>query len=339
MADGTDKNDGSINTSYWIWTVIFIVFAVVLVIHFLPEIKKDLLLLKSVKFYWLAFAIMAQLLTYFFAATVYRILIRSYHLKENPSIGALIKATIISLFFNQTVPSGGISGNTFIFRFLKRFDMPVTDIISLIVIELSCYYAALEILIIGSLLGCLLPAGETPHAIKVTLIAGIFIFILLGTLMLLAGRKQFLVKVYDQLRKIKFFRKRLSAEMLETANQETKLLQNKRLPIIKSICFQLLVLLSDCFTVYALLLGLGAETSAFTVLLVFLCTRIIAILPISPGALVLYESSMVFFFSALGVPVGTGIVVTLLYRLLSFWLPMPAGLILYRNEQRKDSQP
>ncbi|MFB6454927.1 YbhN family protein [Chitinophaga sp. Hz27] len=338
MAATNNKDDERIKSSYWIWTVIFIAFAVVLVIHFLPEIRKDLMLLTTVKLYWLIIAIIAQLLTYLFAAIVYQILLRSYALKREPPLSELIKATLISLFFNQTVPSGGISGNTFIFRFLNRFEMPVTDIISLIVIELSCYYAALELLIVGSLLGCLALTSPTPHAIKVALIAGIFIFVLLGTLMLLAGRKKFLLKVYDKLKKIKFFRKRLSDDLLQTAGVETKLLQHKTIPILKSIIFQLLVLLADSFTVYALFLGLGTRISAFTVLLAFLCTRIIAILPISPGALIVYESSMVFFFSSLGVPVGTSIVVTLLYRLLSFWLPIPAGLVLYREERRKDLQ-
>lgn len=36
-------------------------------------------------------------------------------------------------------------------------------------------------------------------------------------------------------------------------------------------------------------------------------------------------------FASAGVPPGTAIVVTLVYRFLSFWSPMPIGTFLYRQ--------
>ncbi|RAJ81909.1 hypothetical protein CLV59_104134 [Chitinophaga dinghuensis] len=311
------------------------VFAVLLIIYFFPEIKKDLQLLEKVEIRWLAIAICSQLLTYLFAALVYHALLKEYPAHSMPRLGELIKATVISLFFNQTVPSGGISGNTFIFRFLKRFNIPVTDILALIIIEMLCYYAALEILIIGSLIGFFLFVRATPHIIPITLAAGIGIFLLLSIGMLMVGRKKFLAGIYRRISRIKFIREKLSGSFLQTGIHGSVIQKQPKKHIITAILFQLLMIFADSFTVYALFRGLGYSIQGFIVLLAFLCTRIISILPVSPGALILYESSMVFFLHSLGIPLGTSIVVTLIYRLLSFWLPMPVGFILFRSEQRK----
>ncbi len=324
-----------IRPSYWIWTCGFIVFAVLLIIYFFPEIKKDLQLLERVEIRWLALAICSQLLTYLFAALVYQALLKEYPTNSIPHLGDLIKATVISLFFNQTMPSGGISGNTFIFRFFKRFNISTTDILSLIIIELLCYYAAWEILILCSLIGSFLTADKTPHVVYITLAAGIGIFLLLSTGILMVGQKKILAVVYRLIRRVKFIRKRLSDSFLQTGIHGSIIQKKTQKHIITGILFQLLMILADSFTVYALFRGLGFSIHGFIVLLAFLCTRIIAILPISPGSLILYESSMVFFLHGLGTPLGVSIVVTLLYRLLSFWLPMPVGFMLFRNEQRK----
>jgi uncharacterized protein (TIRG00374 family) len=86
--------------------------------------------------------------------------------------------------------------------------------------------------------------------------------------------------------------------------------------------------LADMFTVCALFHGLGVFTTFSTVFVAFILAKIISLLPISPGALIVYESSLTFFLVKLGAPVGTAVIVTLLFRVLSFWLPMPAGFLL-----------
>ncbi|HEY6063496.1 MAG TPA: hypothetical protein VIV35_07795, partial [Chitinophagaceae bacterium] len=48
---------------------------------------------------------------------------------------------------------------------------------------------------------------------------------------------------------------------------------------------------------------------------------------------ILYEGSMTFFYVHFGVPVAVAAVATLLYRALSFWLPIPVGFFLYRRLQ------
>jgi uncharacterized protein (TIRG00374 family) len=100
------------------------------------------------------------------------------------------------------------------------------------------------------------------------------------------------------------------------------------------IFFHISLFLADAFTIFALFHGLGVSTSFLVAFIAYLLARIISLLPISPGALIIYESSMTYFLTRLGAPLGTSILVTLLFRFLSFWMPMPVGFFLFRKSTK-----
>jgi len=69
-----------------------------------------------------------------------------------------------------------------------------------------------------------------------------------------------------------------------------------------------------------------------------LCSLIIGALSISPGSLIVYESAMTYFFTKFGAPIHAALIITLLYRFLTFWLSMPIGLLVYRRLQQCDKK-
>jgi uncharacterized protein (TIRG00374 family) len=330
------------------WVLFFILFALafVFVIYYFSEIKKEFKLLEKVKGYWLAIAVVSQILTYFFTAIIYRLLIGAQKLPQLPPLWDMLKASVISLFFNQTMPSAGISGNTFFFNFLTKLNMRVTQIISLILAELLIFYAAMEAIITVLLIICLF-FYRVPRVFPGVLLVGIAVYLVFGTLIALAGRKSFIDNLYKKIKKVKILKK-----IFEKVNQRIQqqgiskqevhlsfLLKNSKKIILKAFLFQLMVVASDAFTLYALFYGLSIPVSVLTVLLGMISTKVVSIIPFLPGALILYESSMSFFFVSLGIPVATAIIVTLLYRLLSFWFPMPVGLFFYRKWLKKLPRP
>jgi uncharacterized protein (TIRG00374 family) len=214
----------------------------------------------------------------------------------------------------------------------------VAQIVSVILAELLIFYAAMEALLLLLLAGSLFFRSDPP-VFKITLTAGFVVYLFFGLLIALAGRKQFLNKLWMRMEKIRLVQK-VFKNLIHKIQQQGisgnevqlfPLLNNNRRTILKTFFLQLMVAVSDAFTLFALFYGLGIHTSGFVVLLSLISTRVIALLPFLPGSLILYESSMSFFFVSLGIPLGSAIVVTLLYRLLSFWFPMPIGLFLYRR--------
>lgn len=328
------------------WLLFFIFFALVfiLIVYYFSEIKRDVKLLKKVNVFWLSVAILAQFLTYLFTAMIYRQFLIAYRLQSRPRLWDLLQASVISLFFNQTMPSAGISGNAFFFNFLARLNIRVTQIISLILADLLIYYAATEATII-SFLAAGIFIYKIPKVFQGTLIGGLIAYLFFGALITIAGKKKFLELLYKKIQKVKFIKKlteKVSNKLQHRTKQDVQVLtylKNNKKTALKAFLLQLMVVAADAFTLYALFIGLGIPVSFFIVLVSLTCSKIICLLPFLPGSLILYESSMSFFFASFGVPLGPAIIVTLLYRLLSFWFPMPIGLLLYRRWLKKAPSP
>jgi len=184
------------------------------------------------------------------------------------------------------------------------------------------------------------------HIIGVTLTIGLVVYLVFATFTAFAGRKKFIDLVLKKIQKVKFIKKifeKLTEKIEQQGISKTEvnlltLVEKNKGQALKAFLFQLLVVASDAFTLYALFNGLGIPVSPFVVLLGLITTRIISLIPFLPGSLILYESSMTFFFKSLAVPFGAAAIVTLIYRLLSFWFPIPIGLFFCRRWQQKNGE-
>jgi uncharacterized protein (TIRG00374 family) len=348
MPDSKDKpadHNEKLFTRSQLFFIILSVLLIVFVIYYFPEIRKEIRMLKKVNIYWLIAAIISQFLTYFFTAFIYRFLLAAHKLKPAPGLWDLLKASLISLFFNQTVPSAGVSGNTFIFNFLSKLNIKVTQIISVILGELLIFYAAMEVIIMILLLVCLF-FFKVRRFVAVTLAIGLAVYLVFAIFIALAGRKRSIDLLFKKIQKIKFIKKifeKLSEKIEQQGISKTEvnvltLIEKNKGQALKAFLFQLFVVAADAFTLYALFSGLGIPVSPFVVVRGLISTRIISLIPFLPGSLILYESSMTFFFKSLAVPFGAAAIVTLIYRLLSFWVPIPVGLFLYRRWQQKNAE-
>jgi len=80
----------------------------------------------------------------------------------------------------------------------------------------------------------------------------------------------------------------------------------------------------------ALLLALaavGAEPRPSLVLLAFTGAQLLALVPFTPGGLGFVEAGLTGLLALAGVSAGDAAVATLAYRLVSYWLPLPAGAV------------
>jgi uncharacterized protein (TIRG00374 family) len=92
--------------------------------------------------------------------------------------------------------------------------------------------------------------------------------------------------------------------------------------------------LLDYFTLLAALTAVHADPRPSTVLLAFCAAQLLGSLPLTPGGLGFVEAGLTGTLALAGVPAGAAVVATLGYRLVSFWLPIPAGgvaAILHRR--------
>ena len=111
----------------------------------------------------------------------------------------------------------------------------------------------------------------------------------------------------------------------------------------------------DYLTLLAALYAVGSEPRASLVLLAFFAAQLLGTLPLTPGGLGFVEAGLTGTLALAGVSAGAAVVATLAYRLVSFWLPIPAGGVaaiihkrrygsvevgpLEAGERRVDSEP
>ena len=158
------------------------------------------------------------------------------------------------------------------------------------------------------------------------------------------GRRHTINLLYEKMKSSQIFNKVLSLlrkpfpaniSLDHVKSPSQFFLENKTGTLLATF-LQVCIFMGDVFTIFALFKGLGIGITIVQVSTGFILTKIISILPFSPGAIILFEGSMTLFFSRMGINVGTAIVVTLLYRALSFWLPILLGFFLYRKLQAEE---
>jgi uncharacterized protein (TIRG00374 family) len=85
--------------------------------------------------------------------------------------------------------------------------------------------------------------------------------------------------------------------------------------------------LFDYLTLLAALYAVGAHPRPGLVLLAFCGAQILAQIPLTPGGLGFVEAGLTGMLALAGVSAGAAVVATLAYRLFSYWLPLPLGLV------------
>ncbi|WDF79900.1 lysylphosphatidylglycerol synthase transmembrane domain-containing protein [Mucilaginibacter sp. KACC 22773] len=148
----------------------------------------------------------------------------------------------------------------------------------------------------------------------------------------------FILRKLNQFKWLRRFIAKASPLYLTKSKQKNwRALHEPKKPVAMAVLLQMGIITLDAITVFAILQGFHVMLNPCKVMFGLLLTLAIGSLPVSPGALIAYESAMTFFFTLLGVPVHAALIVTLLFRFFTFWLPMPAGLFLYRDLRRRQT--
>jgi uncharacterized protein (TIRG00374 family) len=249
------------------------------------------------------------------------------------------KTAVVMLFVNQVVPSGAMSGNSFFFSRLIKKGLPGGQALSILFYEELTYNIArlVALLLIIFAYGLLYGFQLAPILIWVGAL-GAIVYSIFIILLMVTGKKSWLLNIRKFLGRWPLIDRALSRYQLTEAalSQEHwvtpfTLLRHHAKELWATLGWQWVIILCDILTVYTLYRGVGAPVPFFIVALGFVLTIAVASVSVFPGALVLFEGGMVLLYSTVGIPVATALTVTLLYRALSFWLPMPIGLVFYRS--------
>jgi uncharacterized protein (TIRG00374 family) len=93
--------------------------------------------------------------------------------------------------------------------------------------------------------------------------------------------------------------------------------------------------LFDYMSLLTALLAVGADPNPSLVLLAYVASQVLAMIPITPGGIGFVEAGLTATLALAGVPGALAVVATLAYRLASYWIPLVAGLVAMRLFRRR----
>jgi Mg2+-importing ATPase len=304
----------------WLLGAAALAGVVVVALH-LSEAAAFGQLLHQVAPSWFALALLLQALTYLAQGQIYRLVAHAGQ-AELPLLHAC-QLGLVKMFVDQALPTFGVSGTLAVTAAFERRGIPRPVVIACLVISLSSYLLA-YVLALGTALGILVVEG---HATGL-LVAACILFVLaslavaLGAI-LLVGRA--LPRRLHGLFDWRWLKRGLF--ILEQA--DVGLIRNPRL-LAATTGLDLGIILLDATTLWGLVHAVGAVAPWSGVFAGFMLASVLRTIGVTPGGLGIFEAAAVTTLHWAGVSLPVALSATLLFRGLSFWIPMLPGMLVSR---------
>ena len=306
------------------WLVAAMVFLGVmsLLVH-LADLTMLITLLKHADFFWIAAAVACQVATYASAAAVWQVVIRRAGARL--ALSELLKLAVMELFANQAIPTGGLSGSLLFARGLVRRQVPSALAVTALLVAALSYYAAYFLMAAFAFALLWLDGRLTDAWRQLSIIFAVIIaLIAVGLIAVIASKGRWIPGALK--RRPTIFRLARALERVRTD------IANDPKVLVATIFFQLTVFMLDATTLWLSLMALGVTIGPSPAFLAFVLASVVATVSPIPLGLGSFEGGCVAVLHLLGVGIEVGLAGTLIFRGLSFWLPMLPGLWLTRRE-------
>lgn len=229
------------------------------------------------------------------------------------------------------LPGGGATAGLFAARRYRMQGVPAATATTTVILAGVLAMTTLSVIVAAGAIGSLF-RGDLP-AIYVWFIGSLLVgFVLASTLVVRAIRSDGLRdRIFATAQKVA--RRFNSKATLENARRSFDSVAGniaagpRRLfPIVG---WSALNWVSDSAALYVLFLGFGHRIHIGVLLVGFGIANLASALPITPGGLGLAEAGMAGIYTAFGPTASVAVVTVLSYRLLSYWLPVIAGVPAY----------
>lgn len=291
------------------------------------DIAELLAVLKAASPLWIAAALSCQLATYACAAAVWQVVTRraGYRL----DLPDLLKLAVMELFANQAIPTGGLSGSLLVARGLVRRSISSSIAVTALLIAALSYYAAyfltaaLAFVLLWST-GDLSGTWEWLSIMFAAII--ILITVLLVAVTITKGR---------WIPRSLLGRPLVARLAKALAKVRTDMASDPRV-LGPTIFFQLAIFVLDATTLWFAVRALGVSIGPSPAFLAFVLASVVATVSPIPLGLGSFEGGCIAVLHVLGVSIEAALAATLIFRGMSFWMPMLPGMWLTHREARAD---
>lgn len=310
------------------WFAGALIFASVmgLLLHF-ADIAELLAVLKAASPLWIAAAFSCQLVTYACAAAVWQMVTRRAGFQLR--LADLLKLAVMELFANQAIPTGGLSGSLLVARGLVRRRIPSSIAITALLVAALSYYAA-YLLMAGLAFALLWSTGDLSDTWEwlSIMFAAIVILITVCLVAVTVTKGRWIPR--------SLLRTPLMARLAKALAQVRTDIASDPKVLGPTIFFQLAIFVLDATTLWFSVRALGASIGPTPAFLAFVLASVVATVSPIPLGLGSFEGGCVAVLHLLGVSIEVALAATLIFRGMSFWMPMFPGMWLTHQEAQAD---
>jgi len=307
------------HSRWWMSALLGIAFVagIILVATHYAEVVSLFGLLRKAKPSWLAAALIAQAGTYFTQAEIWRTVARKTGTLLPMSL--LYKLALSKLFIDQAIPSAGVSGTVVVAKSLSNRGMSNGAVVAAVVINTTSFFIA-YVAALAAALAIVLKSGHASSLIVSVSLLFMVIGVGLTAGMLALTGKHF-SHIPKRIQRFKFVQNALK----DARNANSSLVRNKRLQAVASF-YQLLTFILDAATLWMLMRSLGGQPSFPGIFASFMIANLFRSLSFIPGGLGTFEAAVVYMLRTAGAAYSIGLAAALLFRGITFFLPMAPGM-------------
>ncbi|HET7156725.1 MAG TPA: HAD-IC family P-type ATPase, partial [Hyphomicrobiaceae bacterium] len=266
--------------------------------------------------WWLLVAVLLQAGTYLAQGAIWRRV--TYAAGCRLSRKAAFELSLAKLFADQALPSAGVSSSILVANALGQRDVPSPAVKASVIINIASYHVAYAIALTVALTIMAWRKQANGLVVITTALFLLFSIGLSGAILMFSGRTH--ERLTAALHRFPGVRTTLSF----LAGADARLVRSPRV-LAEAISLQGAIVLLDAATIWILILALGVVASAGGVFASFMVASLFRTMGILPGGLGTFEVTSVLTLRMTGIEIPVALAATLLFRGLSFWLPMLPG--------------
>jgi Mg2+-importing ATPase len=308
----------------WLLGAAFLIAVIVAAIHY-AEQRAFVGLMERANPAWVIVAIALQAGTYVAQGAVWRRVASAadYRLSWRTTL----ELSLAKLFADQALPSAGLSSSVLVARALEQRRIASGAVRASVVINIASYHLA-YVLTLTAALAVLFARHEANTVVLTTAVLFLLFSIgLAAAVLALAGRPhERLARAVRGLRGV-----RTTLDFVSRA--DAHLVRGARV-IVDTTLWQAAIVVLDATTMWVLIRALGATASPGGVFAAFMVASLFRTMGIVPGGLGTFEATSVLMLRMTGVDLAVALSATLLFRGLTFWLPMLPGYWFSRRVVR-----
>ncbi|HEU5086790.1 MAG TPA: lysylphosphatidylglycerol synthase transmembrane domain-containing protein [Roseiflexaceae bacterium] len=326
--------------SYWSYILgaIVVGFIIVLVFRNWIEVRDAVHLIQTVQPLWLVLALGAIACGFMCAGQVYGRVLATLGFREN--FLWLTATALVTVLINHAIPAGSVAAYAFLVLSLRRRGIPPANVALVAALELLSWNGAV-LLLFGYGVVYLIFSGAAVNP-RTYYVSVSVVLVILTVLLLIVSRPhrtlhawaQNLKHVVDRVFGVIWTDEQL-LDVVDEVVANRRLILEQPLRMLLLVFLQLSMFGLHSVALLSILHGLGSSLAPQAVLASYGLALIASTFVVLPGGGGTVEAALTLALTTQGIEGPVALSSAVLFRLLSFWLLLPLGLMLYRVLTRR----